>query len=80
MATTHILFRKAGTNDIYIAYINAGVYRRIGNPDELNTLKYVLGKAGATLKTWAQCAGGKGSGYGDVAAKDMPCFGIEQKR
>lgn len=79
MATTHILFRQAGTQAIWIAYLNAGVRRKITNPDELKTIKYVLAKAGATVKTWEQCCGGKSGGYGDVATKDMNCFGIEIK-
>lgn len=78
MAVTHILFRQEGTQAIYIAYVNAGTYRKIGNMDELNTIKHILTKAGANWKTWAQLRG-KGDGYGDVRKQDMRCFGIEVK-
>ena len=78
MATTHIIFGVSGSLAIYVANIQAGTYQKMGTMDQLNTRKYVLQKAGATVKTWAQCVNGKPgrSGYGDVAAKDLPAFGV----
>lgn len=85
MGTTHIVFGVSGSLDIYIANIIAGTYQKMPNPDVLKTRLYVLKKAGHTAKSWYECnkdakGATKGrSGYGDVAAKDLPAFGIEIK-
>lgn len=78
MATTHIVFGLEGSLDIYIANVMAGTYMRMPTMNALKTRIYVLGKAGATVKSWAQCTNGKPgrSGYGTVAKADLPAFGV----
>lgn len=81
MGTTHIIFGVSGSLAIYIANVLAGTYQKMPSMDVLNTRKYVLQKAGATVKSWAECVNGqKGrSGFGDVAEKDLAAFGVEIK-
>lgn len=79
MGTTHIIFGVSGSHAIYIANLIAGTYQLMPSMDILKTRKYVLERAGMTVKTWAQCVpnGKPGrSGYGDIAAKDLPAFGV----
>ena len=85
MGTTHIVFGVSGSQHIYIANLLAGTYQRMPSMDVLKTRIYILKKAGCTVKSWYECnkdakGATKGrSGYGDVAAKDLPAFGIEIK-
>lgn len=85
MGTTHIVFGVSGSQHIYIANLLAGTYQRMPSMDVLKTRLYILKKAGCTVKSWYECnkdakGAGKGrSGYGDVAGKDLPAFGIEIK-
>lgn len=85
MGTTHIIFGVSGSHDIYIANLVSGTYQRIPSMDVLKTRLYILKKAGHAAKSWYECnkdakGATKGrSGYGDVALKDLPAFGIEIK-
>lgn len=85
MGTTHIVFGVSGSQHIYIANLLAGTYQRMPSMDVLKARIYILKKAGCTVKSWYECnkdakGAGKGrSGYGDVALKDLPAFGIEIK-
>lgn len=71
----HVIFRKKGTQELYVADMAAGTYRHIPTMNALKTMKYVYQKTGETCKTWAQCVGSKDA-YGDVAPADMPAFGV----
>ena len=73
--TMHVIFRKKGTHELYVADLAAGTYRHIPNPNALKTMKYVFEKTGEKCKTWAQCVGKKEE-YGDVNPADMPAFGV----
>ena len=85
MGTTHIIFGVSGSHAIYIANLLAGTYQLMPSMDVLKTRIYILKKAGCTVKSWYECnkdakGATKGrSGYGDIALKDMPAFGIELK-
>ena len=85
MGTTHIVYGVSGSQHIYIANLLAGTYQRMPSMDVLKTRLYILKKAGCTVKSWYECnkdakGATKGrSGYGDVALKDLPAFGIEIK-
>lgn len=78
MGTQALLFRKAGTDAIYIAYLGAGCYRLVHDMKELKAIEFIYGKTGG-LKTWAQVMGKKNAGYGDITADDMKAFGYEMK-
>lgn len=71
----HVIFRKKGTQELYVADMAAGQYRHIPTMDVLKTLKYVYEKTGEQCKTWAQCVGAKDE-YGDVNPADMAAFGV----
>ncbi|RYQ21405.1 N-acetylmuramoyl-L-alanine amidase [Bifidobacterium pseudolongum subsp. globosum] len=71
----HVIFRKKGTHELYVADMAAGTYRHIPNPNALKTMKYVFEKTGEKCRTWAQCVGKKEE-FGDVAPADMPAFGV----
>lgn len=71
----HVIFRKKGTQELYVADMAAGQYRHIPTMNVLKTMKYVYSKTGEQCKTWAQCVGAKEE-YGDVAPADMAAFGV----
>ena len=71
----HVIFRKKGTQELYVADMAAGQYRHIPSMNVLKTMKYVYSKTGEQCKTWAQCVGAKEE-YGDVAPADMAAFGV----
>lgn len=71
----HVIFRKKGTQELYVADMAAGQYRHIPTMDVLKTMKYVYEKTGEQCKTWAQCVGAKDE-YGDVNPADMAAFGV----
>lgn len=71
----HVIFRKKGTQELYVADMAAGQYRHIPSMNVLKTMKYVYEKTGEKCKTWAQCVGAKEE-YGDVAPADMAAFGV----
>lgn len=73
--TMHVIFRKKGTQELYVADMAAGQYRHIPTMGVLKTMRYVFDKTGEKYKTWAQCVGAKGE-YGDVAPADMAAFGV----
>lgn len=73
--TMHVIFRKKGTHELYVADLAAGTYRHIPTMNALKTMKYVFEKTGEKCKTWAQCVGKKEE-FGDVAPADMPAFGV----
>lgn len=73
--TTHLIFQAEGSQDIFIAYLMTGRYRRIGTMDELKNLQYILKKCGLTCKSWREVNGGSGSGYGTISKKDLACLG-----
>ncbi|KFI57402.1 N-acetylmuramoyl-L-alanine amidase [Bifidobacterium choerinum] len=71
----HVIFRKKGTQELYVADMAAGQYRHIPSMNVLKTMKYVYSKTGEQCKTWAQCVGAKEE-YGDVSPADMAAFGV----
>ena len=71
----HVIFRKKGTQELYVADMAAGQYRHIPTMNVLKTMKYVYSKTGEQCKTWAQCVGAREE-YGDVAPADMAAFGV----
>lgn len=52
MKATHILFQIDST--LYIADVLAGTYRAIPNPQTLNDMCTVIGRAGGSVKYWQQ--------------------------